>query len=86
MKLATRIHPLCPPYVTEFILLIFSVLGTWLKGLFVLMNMSIDGSIWLYYIFKSLGRCTILDIIQTMKNILLLAIIKQFYKMNMNHI
>lgn len=86
MKLATRIHPLCPPYVTEFILLIFSVLGTWLKGLFVLMIMSIDGSIWLYYISKSLGRCTILDIIQTMKNILLLAIIKQFYKMNMNHI
>lgn len=42
MKLATRIHPLCPPYVTEFILLIFSVLGTWLKELFVLMNMSID--------------------------------------------
>lgn len=86
MKLATRIHPLCPPYVTEFILLIFSVLGTWLKGLFVLMIMSIDGPIWLYYISKSLGRCTILDIIQTMKNILLLAIIKQFYKMNMNHI
>lgn len=86
MKLATRIHPLCPPYVTEFILLIFSVLGTWLKGLFVLMIMSIDGQIWLYYISKSLGRCTILDIIQTMKNILLLAIIKQFYKMNMNHI
>lgn len=86
MKLATRIHPLCPPYETEFILLIFSVLGTWLKGLFVLMIMSIDGQIWLYYISKSLGRCTILDIIQTMKNILLLAIIKQFYKMNMNHI
>lgn len=86
MKLATRIHPLCPPYVTEFILWIFSVLGTWLKGLFVLMIMSIDGQIWLYYISKSLGRCTILDIIQTMKNILLLAIIKQFYKMNMNHI